>query len=156
MRNVRIPPLPLTGGCQCGAVRFALHGKPVTFYHCHCTECQKQSASAHGQSLRVRRADLTIEGETRAFSRPAASGHHLTGHFCPSCGTRIMHEREGGSDVNIKAGTLDDTGWLAPAGHIWTGSAQAGALFEPAALVYEAQPDDGYAALIRRWDDITA
>ena len=150
-RTVDLPPLPLTGGCQCGAVRYRLTGRPVTFYHCHCTECQKQSASAHGQSLRMRRADVVVDGTMAAFERPSASGHHLKGWFCPSCGNRILHERAGADAVNIKAGTLDNTSWLRPAGHIWTRSAQAGTRFDAEDPVWAKQPDDNYQALIRQW-----
>ena len=35
---------PLTGGCQCGAVRYAVSSDPVALYICHCRECRKQSA----------------------------------------------------------------------------------------------------------------
>jgi len=35
-------PLPLRGGCQCGAVRYEATTIPLTLYTCHCTECQRQ------------------------------------------------------------------------------------------------------------------
>ncbi len=54
--------LPLQGGCACGAVRYTLKSAPVALFACHCTLCQRQSGSAFGQSLRVRRADLDIQG----------------------------------------------------------------------------------------------
>ena len=41
----------LTGGCQCGAVRYAISAAPLRLIACHCRECQKQSASAFGMSL---------------------------------------------------------------------------------------------------------
>ena len=44
----------LTGGCQCGEVRYELTGAPHKLYICHCRECQKQSASAFGISVVVR------------------------------------------------------------------------------------------------------
>ena len=45
--------LPLEGGCQCGAVRYAISAAPLTLYCCHCTECQAQSSSAFGMSMLV-------------------------------------------------------------------------------------------------------
>ena len=41
------------GGCQCGAVRYRIHGEPLGLAVCHCTECQRQSGSAFGMSLAV-------------------------------------------------------------------------------------------------------
>jgi hypothetical protein len=38
--------MPLTGGCQCGVLRYVVTAEPLALYVCHCRECQKQSASA--------------------------------------------------------------------------------------------------------------
>jgi len=149
------PPLPLTGGCQCGAVRYTISGPPVVFYLCHCTECQKQSSSAFGESLRVRAEDFVIEGKTAVFLRPIAQGGHQACTFCPACGTRLTHQRPGyGDKLNVKAGTLDDTTWLAPAGHIWVASKQAHSTIAPDALAYARQPDTD-TALEARWRAMT-
>lgn len=143
--------LPQTGGCQCGAVRYTLSGLPIVFYHCHCTQCQKQSASAFGQSMRVRSADLSITGNTARRIRELANGNHVVGEFCPECGTRLFHRRASYADLlNIKAGTLDDTSWLIPAGHIWTRSKQPSTIIPDDALCYSQQPPD-YDELIEKW-----
>ena len=56
----------LTGGCQCGAVRYEIAAEPLTVYVCHCRECRKQSASAFGISLLVPRDALRLlQGEVR-------------------------------------------------------------------------------------------
>lgn len=149
--RVSLPPLPLTGGCQCGKVRFRLHGAPVVFYCCHCTECQKQSSSAFGESVRVHVADLETEGVPRTFVRPTASGSTLECSFCPDCGTRLFHRRDAYADtLNIKGGAFDDTSWLVPAGHIWTRSKQGFVSIPDDVLAYEEQPPD-YDALAGRW-----
>ena len=51
-------PNRLAGGCQCGAVRYEIRGEPLSLYVCHCRECQKQSASAFGISVIIKRADF--------------------------------------------------------------------------------------------------
>ena len=54
------PSTPLAGGCQCGAVRYRLKAAPLPPVVCHCTECQKQTASAFGMTLPVLRQDLHL------------------------------------------------------------------------------------------------
>ena len=155
MNRVEIPELPIEGGCQCGAVRYRAIGAPLVFYLCHCTECQRHTSSAFGESLRFEATDVDISGEAAATWRGASSGRRRFGHFCPSCGVRLVHGSEGGEELNIKAGTLDDTSWLRPAGHIWARSAQPFMQFEADELVYEGQPDDDYEALRARWRAMT-
>jgi hypothetical protein len=48
----------LAGGCQCGAVRYEIRGEPMSLYVCHCRECQRQSSSAFGISVIVKRSPL--------------------------------------------------------------------------------------------------
>ncbi len=145
------PTFPQAGGCQCGAVRYQLNAMPIVLYICHCTSCQKQSSSAFGQSLRVNRADLTITGQTNSAEKPAVSGGIMKYEFCPDCGTRLFHSRTNYHDtLNIKAGSLDDTKWLVPAGHIWTRSKQTWFNLPQNALTYEEQPDN-YDKLSAKW-----
>ncbi len=117
---------PMTGGCQCGAVRYKVGGEPLALFACHCAECQRQSGSAFGLSMIVKRDDFVLErGTLKSFERATDSGRTISGHFCPDCGVRIYHLptwREG--VLTLKPGTLDDTGWLRPSGHVWTDSAQ--------------------------------
>ena len=65
----------LEGGCQCGAIRYRVTGAPVTFYACHCTECQKQSASAFGLSLWVGRSDLQFVRNGKMHTAGEAARH---------------------------------------------------------------------------------
>lgn len=145
------PPRPLTGGCQCGRIRYRLSAKPLVFYLCHCKECQRQTSSAFGESLRFSRDALEVDGELAVFRRTSDAGNAREGWFCPDCGVRIWHGTQGSGEINIKAGTLDDTSWLAPAGHIWTRSRQSFVTIAEHELAYDGQPDDDYQALRDRW-----
>lgn len=138
-----LPAFPIKGGCQCEQVRYQLNAAPVLFYICHCTSCQKQSASAFGQSLRINRADLSISGKLKAVEKTADSGSTMKYEFCPDCGTRLFHSRSTYQDtLNIKAGSLDDTSWLVPAAHIWTRSKQSWMHIPTDVITYETQPDN--------------
>ena len=113
--------LPLTGGCQCGAVRYEIDAEPLTVIACHCTECQRQTASAFGMTIPVPRESLKITKGTPAhWERTAESGNIVGAAFCADCGVRLYHEPANRALLNVKPGTLDDASWIAPVGHIWT------------------------------------
>jgi hypothetical protein len=145
----------LEGGCQCGAVRYRVSGPPLTFYACHCTECQKQSASAFGLSLWVRRADFAlVSGAPKVWERPADSGNTTRCAFCPNCGTRLYHAPGDDPEIySLKGGSLDNLSDFAPVGHIWTRSKQAWVDLDSLPggdLTFEAEPPD-FDELQRRW-----
>lgn len=140
------------GQCQCGAIRYRLHGEPLTLYVCHCKHCQKQSSSAFGMSLRVAPEALEIiSGTPKVWTTRGESGRAKLCAFCGDCGTRIYHASEEPTEpVSIKAGTLNDTGWLDPIAHIWTKSAQAWVTIERDEYqCFEEEPDD--EELMRRY-----
>ena len=144
--------LPLSGGCQCGRIRYEITEEPLTLYACHCTECQRQSGSGHGLSMPVLRAGLRLlSGEPRSWRRTSDSGRDVDCVFCGDCGTRLFHLPSRNPRVaNVKPGTLDDTRWLRPVGHLWTGSAQPWVSIADDALAWEGQPDD-FSPLFEAW-----
>jgi hypothetical protein len=52
---------PLTGGCQCGAIRYALTAPPERVHLCHCRMCQKAVGGQFAGSAPVRRADFPCD-----------------------------------------------------------------------------------------------
>lgn len=152
--------MSLTGQCQCGHIHYEVQGDPLAVYICHCTECQKQSASAFGMSLRVQRADLVVtKGTPAAWDCLADSGRKKTHEFCANCGTRLFHHSRGddraGNIVSVKPGTLDDRSWYQPVAHLWTKSKQPWVEIPNNTLVYEGQPED-FSAIYARWQEIIA
>ena len=147
----------IEGGCQCKKHRYKITAPPLTLYACHCTDCQTQSSSAFGMSMPVYRSDLVCDmSELGTWVRSAASGRQVRARFCLSCGTRLFHEpSRNPTIVNVKPGTLDDTTWIRPIGHLWVASAQP--WFEPpqSTLTYQGQPDtfDELFRLFAEWFD---
>ncbi|MGE4249816.1 MAG: GFA family protein [Parvibaculaceae bacterium] len=133
-----------SGGCQCGAVRYQYAGEPRALYVCHCAECRKQSASAFGMSLVVPRAGFRVtEGAPEFWTRLADSGRQVKCAFCPDCGSRLWHEREGFSEtVTVKAGSLDEPVDVTLAIHIWTSRKLPGVIIPDRALQYPQEPPD--------------
>ena len=134
-----------TGGCQCGAVRYEVPDEPHALFACHCLECQKQSASAHGISYIVRRSDLRLtRGKPSSWVRAADSGNRLRCWFCPDCGSRLFHESEPAGDdwASVKGGSLDEPVDFAKAVHIWTARKLPGVVIPPGATQYPGEPPE--------------
>lgn len=131
------------GGCQCGAVRYVLSGPLPGAYACHCGDCKKQSASAFSMSMVVAFDRLSITGETTCYRAIAFSGAAKECHFCPACGTRLWHRSGARPELaTLKVGTLDESGGIAPCGHLWVSKKQAGIILDPAVPAFDTQPED--------------
>jgi hypothetical protein len=143
--------MTMTGGCQCGAVRYEVSGEPLPLIVCHCTDCQKQTSSAFGMTLPVAKRDFALlSGDLKVWRRLAESGREVACWFCPDCGVRVYHSSSLGPDYwHLKPGTLDDTSRLRPVAQVWTRSAQPWLELGDELESYPAQPDD-IAALLKR------
>jgi hypothetical protein len=132
----------LTGGCQCGKIRYEITGTPKALVVCHCTDCQRQSGSAFGMTLPVNEADFRMtKGEVKTYASTSAAGRGKLGAFCPDCGTRIYHKPEWRKGtVSVKPGTLDDTSWLKPEMHLWTSSKQGWVTIPEGVKTFDRQP----------------
>ncbi len=142
----------LAGGCQCGEIRYEVDPQEIlTLYCCHCMDCQRQAASAHGMSMLVNPAGFRVtQGELKIWQCRVDQGYFKQHHHCGTCGVRILHTRDAdGPDdaLSLKAGSLDATDHLHPVGHIWTKRKQPWVIFHPDALVYDWTPDDDFRAL---------
>ena len=133
----------MTGGCQCGAVRYRISAPPIALYVCHCLECRRQSASAFGMSLIVPRKGYALTaGDPRHWSRRTDSGRQLDCWFCADCGTRLYHAwPEDDATVSVKAGTLDQPVDMGRAIHIWTDRHLPGLDMNGLAEGFPGEPD---------------
>ena len=102
----------LSGGCQCGAVRYRVTGGLEAPHLCHCRMCQKAAgnyfmplAFAPGDRLVVTR------GEPAWFrsSDPVRRG------FCARCGTPLFFDTLQSDGIAITLGSLDDPSAVPPA-----------------------------------------
>jgi hypothetical protein len=134
---------PLTGGCQCGALRYEIAGPVLSVYVCHCRECRKQSASAFGISVTVRSADVRLtQGKPLRWTRATDTGGTLDCFFCPRCGSRVWHgDKERDADISVKGGSLDEPVDLSLAAHIWTSRKLPGVIIPENAKQYPGEPD---------------
>lgn len=145
-------PVPYRGGCQCGAVRYQISEEPLALYVCHCTNCQHQSASAFGMSLKVKSTSARFtKGTLKTFQLAGDSGQPKTGAFCPDCGTRLYHSAgPTAPSMTIKHGTLDDKYAFKPTAHIWMRSKQPWVSVPDGMPQFEKGPTDP-AAIEKAW-----
>jgi hypothetical protein len=114
--------LPLTGGCQCSALRYEISHAPSLVYTCHCTECQRQTGSAFSMGVVIETEAFILSGaRPRPIQRTADSGRTVTRWVCPECGSWICNGPDPTSTAPgerrvVRAGTLDDTFLATPDG----------------------------------------
>ena len=129
----------VTGGCLCGAVRYAYDGEIGAAGYCHCADCRKVSGSAFGVSVRVAAAGFSIvSGQPKSYTKAGDSGRAVTRFFCADCGSPLytlppLHPEI----VFIKAGSLDDASLVRPERQAWTRSRVDWAEIDPEITSYE-------------------
>jgi hypothetical protein len=103
----------LTGGCQCGAVRYQVTGEPAHTALCHCTDCRKSAGApvVHWACFPAEGFAL-LQGELREYR----SSEHAIWMFCPACGTGVAYrnERVLPGMIDVQGGTLDEPERLPP------------------------------------------
>src|SRR5690348_10755436 len=115
--------LPLTGGCQCGKLRYEITEAPRMTYACHCRDCQRMTGSAFSMAVIVPERAFRLSGaEPRPIARIADSGRTAIRWVCPECGSWICSGSKPGTAPpdelrRVRAGTLDDTSWVRPSLH---------------------------------------
>jgi hypothetical protein len=93
----------MTGGCQCGAVRYALFETPESTV-CHCRMCQKAVGGPFAAFSKVTIACFAwTRGEPASFRSSSAAERH----FCAACGTPLTYRLIGGPRIEIMTGTFD-------------------------------------------------
>jgi hypothetical protein len=110
------PIVDIAATCSCGAVRVAIKGPVHAMFLCSCEDCQKATGTGHSSAALCNPDDVTIAGEVRTFTRPAASGASFTRSFCPVCGTGVAGSTSRAPRaVLIPVGLFgSDTEWFAP------------------------------------------
>ncbi len=125
---------PLTGGCACGAVRFAISAPLLGASYCHCTRCQRRTGT--GSSLNTTadaKAFAITQGRERIRSWAPEGG--AVKWFCGDCGGALFStpRLDGGPTVGVRFGALDGDPGIRPQYH----------QFVDSAAPWDVLPDDG-------------
>lgn len=144
---IATPPLPWDGRCRCGQVTLSVTEAPLLTSACHCTGCQRMTASAFSLTLTVPSSGFAVSsGETVIGGLHGPQAHHF---FCPHCKSWLFTRAEGFDWlVNVRATMLDDPRWFAPFIEVWTRERISWAR-TPAVHSFETEPPFGdYERLI--------
>jgi hypothetical protein len=101
-----------TGGCQCGAVRYALYAEPTNPHVCHCRMCQKAFGNYFAPLAGVPLNDLAW---TRGTPGIFKSSEAVERGFCRDCGTPLFFRYVGRNRISVSLGSLDEPARVAPA-----------------------------------------
>lgn len=106
-------PTPLlSGGCQCGAVRYAISGPTESAGVCYCRMCQKAVGGPFFAWVAVACQALEwTRGEPAVFRSSSVA----TRGFCARCGTPLTFQYDSRpNSIDVAAGSLDRPGEAAP------------------------------------------
>ena len=96
--------LPITGGCQCGAVRYALHAVPGNTHFCHCRMCQRAVGGPFAAFTGLPRAQIEwTRGEPAFFQSSSVAKRG----FCRDCGTPLSFAYDRSDRFSVTIGSLD-------------------------------------------------
>jgi len=136
-------PTEYEGACHCGKVRYSFAAAPEATFFCHCNDCQRTAGSPFSVELMVSSESFEVHGELRTYTVVGDSGKQVHRRFCPLCGSGIYLECDADPGyVFLKAGTLNDSGWVKPDMHIYTAAKQPWVELRDTLPRYEKAPDE--------------
>ncbi|MEO1102069.1 MAG: GFA family protein [Pseudomonadota bacterium] len=108
----------LSGGCQCGRVRYELDGDLHTAAVCHCPSCRKATGAPLVGWVMIDVANVSCD---RSTTKVFESSEGVRRSFCPTCGTTLFFEADMMPGlIDITTESLDDPDAARPTTQIWT------------------------------------
>ena len=94
----------LTGGCQCGNIRYALYAMPTNMSVCYCRMCQKAMGGPYAALVPNQPADFSwTRGQPGTFT----SSNIAARDFCRDCGTPLTYRNLLVDRTSVSSATLD-------------------------------------------------
>jgi hypothetical protein len=142
--------LPMTGGCRCGKVRFTITAPALLTMACHCTGCQRMTASAYSLSIAVPTPGFSVtQGEPVIGGLHGDQSRH---HHCDWCKSWLFTRIEPDMGfVNVRASMLDDASEYAPFIETYTSEAFPWAKTGAAHSYTQFPPMEAFQALIAEY-----
>lgn len=143
------PFVPLTGGCNCGHVRFRLDVAPIITHCCHCRRCQKASGSAFCLNTMIETDAITM---LAGAPEPFQGKESMKTAQCPECRLALWthHPRLGDAIAILGVGALDESERLVPEAHYFTRSKHPWVVIPAGIPAFETLGDAGKAGVGER------
>jgi hypothetical protein len=100
----------MSGGCQCGRVRYVASVEPKEAYACHCKMCRKATGGAWVAFVGVRKDEVHWQGEPDWY----ASSPIAKRPYCSECGTPLGFAFDDSERMDLTVGSFDDPGAFTP------------------------------------------
>jgi hypothetical protein len=124
----------LTGSCVCGSVTYEVTGEISPIIHCHCRTCRKTHATAFSSIASVARSTFRWTGGEEVLSHFESSPGKFR-RFCSRCGSHLIAERLGHSNLMLRLGCVDTPIAGNPLAHIWR--SDAATWYDPSVILPE-------------------
>ncbi|MBN2972017.1 GFA family protein [Roseomonas aeriglobus] len=113
--------MAITGGCQCGAIRYTAEGQPHHNALCCCADCRKSAGATPVGWALFDQDKVTIVGTPISYNSSAESIRQ----FCGTCGTGLFFYSATvfPGQVDIQSATFDDPDAVPPVVLIQTAEA---------------------------------
>jgi hypothetical protein len=109
-------PVPIEGGCLCGAIRYRVEGRPSSISICHCQSCRRASGAPAVSWFVISRGQYTLSGAPVTYRSSA----HVHRSFCGTCGTQLTYVHDSAPDtVELTTASLDQPWAMEPTKEIW-------------------------------------
>lgn len=104
--------MSVTGGCQCGAVRYRITAPFENPHICHCRMCQKAFGNFFAALVGTAKTGLEWTKGSPAYFR---SSEIVQRGFCRDCGTPLTFAYDNSPRIAVSIGSLDHPQQVMPA-----------------------------------------
>ncbi|MEM7466769.1 MAG: GFA family protein [Pseudomonadota bacterium] len=131
----------VTGGCACGAIRYAFQSEPILALNCHCRDCQHASGSGYGSFVIVWQDGFEMTGRPTYYVKQSDAGNTVERGFCGECGSPVtILEPHRPKLIFLHAGSLDEPNQHQPTMDIFASRANHWDKLDPAIDKFDEMP----------------
>ena len=104
----------MTGGCQCGRVRYSAQIGEEPVYLCHCGMCRRATGGVSAAFINLPKTSVTWGAREPDLYRSSPIAER---GFCMACGTPLSFWYPDSATMDLTIGSFDDPAAFTPAYH---------------------------------------